>query len=103
MSALDILKKSCVQKQFLSFKDLPVGDYKVTKFTSYEHTTYGRKIRAELEDSIIHLPKYVEQYLDDYTIAELNLSPVMMIFTGKVNNRIMLGFQSMEEYLKKTE
>lgn len=87
MSALQLLKESCAAKQFVSFKDLPVGTYKITKFISSE-TKFGRRIRAEFGTQYVYLPKSMD-CLEETTLAELNQSPVMMVFKGcsTSNNR----------------
>lgn len=89
MSALDILKKSCIPKEFVSFKTLKLGEYKITKFISCDTQQYGRKIRAEFGGQYVYLPKCVAD-LDDQDITKLNTElPVMMIYSGRsiTNNR----------------
>lgn len=89
MNALEILKKSCIPKEFVSFKTLKVGEYKITKFISCETQQYGRKIRAEFGSQYVYLPKCVAD-MTDQEIAKLNQElPVMLIYSGKsiVNNR----------------
>lgn len=88
MSALSLLQDSCISKQYTSFKNLPLGAYKIVKFASAE-TLYGRKIRAEFGSQFVYLPKSVGDCLDDKKIEELNEIPVMMVYNGKshTNNR----------------
>lgn len=88
MSAVTLLQESCSTKQFVSFKTLPVGAYKITKFTSSQ-TTYGRKIRAEFGSQYVFLPKNTADYLDDQKVEELNKTPLVMVYNGKssTNNR----------------
>lgn len=85
---MSLLQESCSSKQFVSFKTLPVGAYKITKFTSTQ-TTYGRKIRAEFGVQYVFLPKNTADYLDDEKVEELNQTSLMMVYNGKspLNNR----------------
>lgn len=86
--ALQLLNNSCAAKEFVSFKDLAIGAYKITKFTICQTKLYGKKVTAEFGLKFVFLPKSVAE-LDEAAIEELNKTPVYMLYKGRgsPNNR----------------
>lgn len=79
---MDLLKSSCIPKQFVSFKSLPIGVYKITKFAMVE-TQYGTKVRAEIGHQYVFLPQRMTA-ICEAAIDELNQSPKIMVYSGRV-------------------
>lgn len=101
MSALDSLKIACLPKTFKSFKDLAPGEYIVQHFSTMD-TIYGKRLRVDLDECYLYLPERFVKSLSEAAVAELNLSPKIMVYTGKDvgnQNRLMLDFQSADNYL----
>lgn len=91
MTLISQLRALCVGKQFKSFKDLPVGDYVIKKFSVVE-TTQGARVRIEMKDWYMFLPERY-QSLPDEIIAELNESTIVMTYLGKdSDNRSRIDF-----------
>lgn len=99
-SALNTLKAACTHKRYVSFKDLPIGEYIVNKF-SIVNTVYGERIRVDLQDTFMYLPQSFLKTLTSDVIDELNKSPKLMIYQGKdVNNRnaLILDFNDVSYF-----
>lgn len=95
-SALNKLKTACIKKPFKSFKDLTPGEYIVNSFVVVETKNYGQRIRINLDEFYMYLPERFQEVLDQAAIAELNLGPKIMIYSGKDvtdQNRLILDFQ----------
>lgn len=99
MSALTSLKSMCLKKSFKSFKNLEIGEYIVDKFSKVE-TDLGSRIRIDIGDIYMFLPERFAS-LDEEALAELNLKPKIMVYSGKdpeTQNRLILDFQDAEFY-----
>lgn len=93
-SALQVLKKACGKQDYRSFRDLPIGQYLVEKFSRVE-TTHGERIRVDIEGLYLLLPERFAHSLTENIIEELNKSSYLMIYSGKDvshNNRLILDF-----------
>lgn len=83
--ALNTLKAACVHKKFASFKDLLPGEYIINKF-SIVNTTFGDRIRIDLQDSYMYLPESFLKTLTAELLDDLNKSPKIMVYHGKDSN-----------------
>lgn len=98
MAAITILKNAGTSKPFKSFKDLEIGEYAIEKFDLVP-TTYGIRIRIQLQDSFLFLPQRYAEAIGDQSINDLNLSSVIMTYSGKDpknQNRLILDFDVLE-------
>lgn len=99
-SAMKALKAACARKRFASFKDLPVGEYIVNRFSIVD-TAHGERIRIDLHDSYMFLPQSFLKLLPSDVIEDLNKAPKVMVYNGKdVNNRnaLILDFNEVSYY-----
>lgn len=111
-AALNALKAACSRrnfgvfknfinfKKFASFKDLLPGEYIVKQF-SIVSTTYGDRVRIDLHDSYMFLPKSFLKTLTPEVITDLNKSPKMMVYEGKdADNRdaLILDFNEVSYF-----
>lgn len=81
MSALDALNVISEKRSFKSFKTLPIGEYIIRKFFEVD-SSYGKRIRIEFDDGYSYLPERYNKLSQDQ-IDELNLTPKIMIYSGK--------------------
>lgn len=89
-AAMNALKAACARKRFASFKDLPVGEYIVNRFSIVD-TAHGERIRVDLQGSYMFLPQSFLELLPPDVIEDLNKAPKVMVYSGKdVNNRYAL-------------
>lgn len=95
VSAFDKLKKACAKKSYKSFDSLDVGEYLVKNFTLVD-TTYGKRVRITMDDSTMYLPERFAEILDETAIFELNAAPMIMIYSGKQNKRLLIDFKPVE-------
>lgn len=94
MSVLNLLKTANLGREYKSFKDLPVGSYVIKRFSLFE-TTYGVRVRIEINDWYMFLPERFTGFIRDENIADLNAATVVMTYSGKdMNNqsRLILDF-----------
>lgn len=95
MNAISILKNACSGKPFKSFKNLSHGDYLVNNFQRV-NTTYGDRLRVELDDCIMYLPERFTSYITDTHLTDLSTATVIMSYSGKdpnSQNRLLLDFE----------
>lgn len=83
MSSLRSLKSACSSKQYCSFKDLKFGDYLVSNFVFVATPLYGTRLRCEVNDKYIYLPKRFADAVMDSDLDELNKEPLWMLYTGR--------------------
>lgn len=110
--ALNALKAACSRKKFVGFKnannwpkfrsftDILPGEYIVNKF-SIVNTKYGERIRIDLHDSYMFLPKCFLKDLPREYIEEWNKAPKMMTYKGRdAENRdaLILEFNEVSYY-----
>lgn len=97
-SALSALKMACLKRNFKSFKDLMPGEYIVKNF-SIVNSTHGPRIRIDLADyTYMYLPERFINVLTQDKIDTLNLTPKVMIFSGKETtnrDRLILDFREL--------
>lgn len=79
---MELLKAACIPQQFVSFKVLPIGVYKVTKFSMVDTQQYGTKVRVDFGNQYVYLPQRLNVICD--SLDELNKSPKIMVYTGRV-------------------
>jgi hypothetical protein len=111
-AALSALKAACSRKKFgalknflnfknfMSFKDLLPGEYIVDKF-SIVNTKYGERVRIDLHDSYMFLPKSFLKTVTPEVIDDLNSAPKMMIYQGKDaenGNALILDFNEVSYF-----
>lgn len=95
MEAIAALKSAFTPMNFKSFKHLPLGEYTVKSFNVVT-TTYGSRVRIEIDDFYMYLPERAALKLNDKLIALLNENTVIMSYMGKdpeVQNRLLLDFE----------
>lgn len=86
MEAFNLLKQACLNKQFTSFKDLPVGEYVVSEFTLMQ-TRFGPSIKVDIGDKIVFLPKRFSKGMTEEKVAALNTVPQILVFSGIDHDR----------------
>lgn len=99
--SLQLLQEASYCKQYISFEDLPVGDYIVHSFAIVETKNYGKRIRVDLGDKVVLLPQRYIKEIKEENIEELNQGQYMMTFRGKnpaLRNMVLLNFESVAEY-----
>lgn len=103
-SAFDLFKSACVSKPFISFEDLPIGDYFIKSF-AYIETKFGKKIRLDIGEKVVFLPeRFVKRIGEDNvekTLAEMNKGEYWLLYRGKnkaQRNQLMLDIESTKEY-----
>lgn len=70
-------------RPYISFDNLEIGEYKVNKF-SFVESTYGRRIRIELDTGYMFLPRRYMDLVSNQDLQLLNKSaPKIMQFDGK--------------------
>ena len=102
MSALDRLKAACMgktyNKTYKNFDELVIGEHVVHEFVAVE-TKHGRRVRIQLDTHHMFLPPRFNETLDDAALAELNSSPIVMVYGGKdasQKNRLILDFHDVD-------
>lgn len=98
MEAINALKRSCIAREFKSFKNLAIGEYLVDSFQRVS-TNFGERIRIEISDYYMYLPQRQSNALTDEFIEKLNASTVIMAFKGRdpeFRNRLLLDFDTIE-------
>lgn len=101
MSALSILKKECDNKPYISFDNLPKGDYLVSSFDLIEIKTVGLRLRLDLGDKVVFLP---ERFSKNFTIEhchEMNAGEYIFKYMGKDarnHNRLIVDFVELSRY-----
>lgn len=100
-AALSLLKAACAHKKFVSFKDLPSGEYIVINFSTID-TNYGQRIRIDLQDdTYMYLPEIFVKKLKPEVIDVLNMSPKIMAYDGKDannHNALILDFNEVNYF-----
>lgn len=99
MSALEALEalntlNSCSQK-YTNFDNLKVGEYPVRRFTIVE-TKQGDRVRADLDEYFVFLPKRYFDKISEERCAVLNKFKYIMVYSGKEygnKDRIILTFK----------
>lgn len=95
MDALSKLREACVKKTFKSFKDAQPGEYIVTQFSKAD-TGHGERVKIQIENYFMYLPKRFNETLTQGVMDELNKSPKIMVYGGKdpnIQNRLILDFK----------
>lgn len=86
-------------RRYISFDDLAVGEYKVNKF-SFVESTYGRRIRVELDDGYMFLPRRYMDLVTNKDMQHLNkTAPKIMKYDGKdveQKNMLLISFRDIE-------
>lgn len=98
MEAIKALKSAFAPMNFRSFKHLSLGEYVVKNF-KFVKTSYGQRVRIEIDNFFMYLPERVVDKLDNKLIDVLNSNPVMMTYLGKdpeVQNRLLLDFEMLQ-------
>lgn len=98
-SALAALKMCGVKKTFKSFKDLPVGEYIIDRFTHVD-TSHGRRVRVDMGNAYMYLPERYTDLSED-KINTLNKTPKIMVYDGKDpadRDRLILDFRDTQTY-----
>lgn len=93
LEALDDLN-NCSQR-YANFNDLKLGDYAVRKF-SVAPTKQGDRIRVDLDEYFVFLPKRYLDKIGEKKCAELNKFNFIMTFGGKEytnKDRLILSFK----------
>lgn len=93
-------------KKYISFDDLPIGDYIVEAFDLVK-TKFGEVVRCEIGDKVVFLPKRCIEELDGgknipSKLIELNHSKNWLLYRGKDvsrENRLMVQIVSQEAYV----
>lgn len=94
-------------KKYISFDDLPIGDYSVLSFNLVT-TKFGEKIRCDIGDKVVFLPKRCIEELDGgddihMKLIELNDGKNWLLYRGKdvsQLNKLMINIVSAEDYVK---
>lgn len=97
--ALNTLQKSCLKRPYKGFKDLEHGDYTIQSF-SFSNTDHGKRVRVDMDDCYMYLPKRFADSLDQAAINELSKSPKIMTYSGKDHeerDRLILEFKEYEK------
>lgn len=98
--AMAALQSACEKKNFLSFKNLRLGEYIVKNFCIVD-SLHGKRIQIELNDGYMYLPERFVAVLPQPIIDDVNRSPKILIYKGKdINdgNRLLLEFKDIEYY-----
>lgn len=96
MEALEALAalNNC-SKKYTNFTKLPIGEYPVRKF-SFVETQQGDRIRADLDEYFVFLPKRYFDNVNQERCDVLNKYNYIMVFGGKENTkteRLILSFR----------
>lgn len=95
MSAMNALQTACSKREYKSFENLPVGEYIVRSFTMWG-TEFGPRIRIDIDETYMFLPKRFSDALTEAQVTELNKSTKIMSYFGKdvnENGRLLLDFK----------
>lgn len=103
-TAFELFKSVCVTKPFISFEELPIGDYFIKSF-AYVETKYGKKIRLDIGENVVFLPeRFVKRIGEDNVdkaLSEMNKGEYWLLYRGKdksQRNQLMLDILSTKEY-----
>lgn len=82
MDAFAALKQACSGQDLVSFRDLPIGEYPVTRFSIIQ-TRFGPKVKADLGSKSVTLPNRFTSKITPDDIIKLNSVPQIMVYSGK--------------------
>lgn len=111
MSAFNLFKNACTSKPYVSFDDLPVGDYFIKSF-SLANTKFGKAIRLDIGEKVVFLPqRFLKQLGEDgidEKLAEMNQGQYWMIYKGKDTytkgkkkvEQVLLDIESAKDYFE---
>lgn len=93
-------------KKCINFDNLPIGDYMVHSFTLVT-TKFGEKVRCDIGDKVVFLPKRCIDELDgsiniQLKLINLNHGKYWLLYRGKDvsrGNRLMVEIVSQEAYV----
>lgn len=93
-------------KRYISFGDLPIGDYIVHRFDLVK-TKFGEKVRCDIGDKILFLPKRCIEELAggkdiDSKLIHLNAHKYWLLYRGKdvsKENKLMVEIVSNDVYI----
>lgn len=95
-------------KKYVSFDNLPIGDYIIHSFDLVK-TKFGEKVRCDIGDKVVFLPKRCIEEMDgnsniELKLIELNHGKFWLLYRGKDvsrENRLMIEIVSQEAYVDK--
>lgn len=98
-AAFDLFKSACTNKPFISFEDLPIGDYFIKSF-AYVDTKYGKRIRLDIGEKVVFLPtRFIKRIGEENmgsALSEMNKGQYWLIYRGKdssKNNQLILDIE----------
>lgn len=98
-AAFDLFKSACTNKPFISFEDLPIGDYFIKSF-AYVDTKYGKRIRLDIGEKVVFLPtRFIKRIGEENmgsALSEMNMGQYWLIYRGKdssKNNQLILDIE----------
>lgn len=97
MSAMNSLQTACSKRVYKSFENLAVGEYIIKSFTMWG-TEFGPRIRIDMDETFMFLPKRFADALTEPQVVDLNKSPKIMVYSGKddqENGRLILDFKEL--------
>lgn len=96
--AFNLLKSASINKPYCSFSELPVGEYIIAEFALVD-TKFGERLRVDLGEKYVYLPMRYAVKMTNDLVAELNETPMVMIYMGKnpkKHNKIILDFKPLD-------
>lgn len=102
------LESTMTFKKYVSFDNLPIGDYIIESFRLVT-TKFGEKVRCEIGDKVVFLPKRCIEEMDgnaniQLKMFELNRGKYWLLYRGKdvsQENRLMVEIVSQDAYVNK--
>lgn len=98
-SVLNDLKSA--SRTYLSFKNIPPGEYIVNSFSIVE-SGYGSRVRIDIADNFMFLPERYSKIITAEKIDALNLTQKVMVYGGKDSshqNRLILDFRDSDAFI----
>lgn len=86
MESFNKFKKACWNSQFISFENLAIGEYVVSKFTLTQ-TAFGPKIKVTFGHNYVFLPNRFSENMTEADVDGLNQVPQKMVYSGKDSTR----------------
>lgn len=87
---------NAASRAYISFDSLSIGEYKVHKF-SFVESTYGRRIRIELDHGYMFLPRRYMDLVTTQVMHQLNkTAPKIMKYGGKdaeLKDMLLISFE----------
>lgn len=108
-TAFELFKSACTNKPYISFDELPIGDYFIKSF-AYVETKFGKKIRLDIGVNMVFLPqsfiKRIGEENVEKTLSEMNKGQYWIIYRGRDRSQykqLLLDIKSAAEYAKTYE